>query len=49
MSYSFDANILLYASDESSEFHARAKVFLNDRQADSDILCLNLEMAEQLC
>lgn len=40
MSYSFDANILLYASDESSEFHARAQVFLNDRQADSDILCL---------
>ena len=40
MSYSFDANILLYASDESSEFYARAKVFLNDRQADSDILCL---------
>ena len=40
MSYSFDANILLYASNESSEFHARAKVFLNDRQADSDILCL---------
>ena len=40
MSYSFDANILLYASNESSEFHARAKVFLNDRQGDSDILCL---------
>ena len=40
MSYSFDANILLYASDESSEFHARAKVFLNDRKEDSDILCL---------
>lgn len=40
MSYSFDANILLYASDESSEFYARAKVFLNDRQEDSDILCL---------
>jgi toxin-antitoxin system PIN domain toxin len=40
MSYSFDANILLYASNESSEFHARAKVFLNDRQGDPDILCL---------
>jgi len=40
MSYSFDANILLYASDESSEFYARAKVFLNDRKEDSDILCL---------
>ena len=40
MSYSFDANILLYASDESSEFYGRAQVFLNDRQADLDILCL---------
>jgi len=40
MSYSFDANILLYASDESSEFYARAQVFLNDRKEDSDILCL---------
>lgn len=40
MSYSFDANILLYASDESSEFYARAKLFLNGRQEDSDILCL---------
>lgn len=40
MSYSFDANILLYASDESSEFYGRAQVFLNDRKEDSDILCL---------
>jgi toxin-antitoxin system PIN domain toxin len=40
MSYSFDANVLLYASNESSEFYARAKVFLNDRKEDSDILCL---------
>lgn len=40
MSYSFDTNILLYASDESSEFYARAQVFLNDRKNDSDILCL---------
>jgi toxin-antitoxin system PIN domain toxin len=40
MSYSFDANILLYASDESSEFYARAQVFLNNRKEDSDILCL---------
>ncbi len=40
MSYSFDANILLYASDESSEFYGRARVFLNDRKEDSDILCL---------
>ena len=40
MSYSFDANLLLYASDEGSEFHDRAKEFLMGRQKDSDILCL---------
>ncbi len=40
MSYSFDANVLLYASDEGSEFHNRAKEFLMGRQEDSDILCL---------
>jgi toxin-antitoxin system PIN domain toxin len=40
MSYSFDANLLLYASNDSSEFHSRAKEFLMDREADSDILCL---------
>jgi toxin-antitoxin system PIN domain toxin len=40
MSYSFDANLLLYASNESSEFHNRAKEFLMGRQEDSDILCL---------
>ncbi len=31
MSYSFDANVLLYASDEGSEFHNRAKEFLMGR------------------
>ena len=40
MSYSFDANLLLYASDEGSEFHDRAKEFLMGRKEDSDILCL---------
>jgi toxin-antitoxin system PIN domain toxin len=40
MSYSFDANLLLYASDESSEFHVRAKAFVIGRREDSDILCL---------
>ena len=40
MSYSFDANLLLYASDESSEFHERAKAFVIGRREDSDILCL---------
>ncbi len=40
MSYSFDANLLLYASDKGSEFHARAKAFLSGRSKDSEILCL---------
>lgn len=40
MSYSLDANLLLYASNDSSEFHGRAKEFLRGRQLDSDILCL---------
>jgi len=40
MSYSLDANILLYASDESSEWHAAAKTFVEARANDPDILCL---------
>lgn len=40
MSYSFDTNLLLYASNESSEFHGRAKEFINGRVEDADILCL---------
>jgi len=40
MSYSIDANILLYASDESSSWHEPAKAFLEQRAADPDILCL---------
>lgn len=40
MSYSIDANILLYASDESSPFSARAKEFLASLADDSDLLCL---------
>ena len=40
MSYSLDANILLYASDESSGWHAAAKKFLEGRADDPDILCL---------
>jgi len=40
MSYSLDANILLFASDESSEWHKAAKNFLEERAADPDILCL---------
>ena len=40
MSYSIDANILLYASDESSAWHQPAKAFLEQRTTDPDILCL---------
>jgi len=40
VSYSIDANILLYASDESSEWHQPAKAFLEQRASDPDILCL---------
>ena len=40
MSYSLDANILLYASDESSEWHSVAKEFVESRASDPDILCL---------
>jgi len=40
MSYSLDANILLYASDESSQWHAVAKEFVESRAEDPDILCL---------
>ena len=40
MSYSIDANILLYASDNSSAFCARAREFLAARADDGDLLCL---------
>lgn len=40
MSYSLDANILLYASDESSLWHQAARTFLESRPLDPDILCL---------
>jgi len=40
MSYSLDANILLYASDASSEWHAAAKAFVEERAEDPDLLCL---------
>jgi toxin-antitoxin system PIN domain toxin len=40
MSYSIDANILLYASDESSPWHQPAKAFLEQCATDPDILCL---------
>jgi toxin-antitoxin system PIN domain toxin len=40
MSYSLDANILLYASDASSPHHVSAARFLKDRPKDPDLLCL---------
>ena len=40
MSYSVDANILLYASDRASPRHAAALRFLEERPSDPDIFCL---------
>ena len=39
MSYAVDANILLYASDESSPRHTRAREFLTACAAGSEIMC----------
>ena len=41
MSYSIDANILVYASDQESPYHDRAKGFLETRGEDPDLLCLS--------
>lgn len=40
MSYSIDANLLIYASDTSSPEHRSASNFLIGRAADPDLLCL---------
>lgn len=40
MSYSVDANVLLYASDRSSPRHAAALRFLEGRASDPDLLCV---------
>lgn len=40
MSYSLDVNVLLYASDRSSERHDAARAFLESCAARPDILCL---------
>jgi len=40
MSYSIDANLLLYASDESSPDHPAARDFLISCAKDPDLLCL---------
>ena len=40
MSYTVDVNVLLYASDRESPFHAAAATFLRERADDPDIFCL---------
>lgn len=40
MSYSIDANILLYASDRTSPHCDRAREFLASRTDDGDLLCM---------
>lgn len=40
MSAALDVNTLLYASDEQSPFHERARTFLADRAAGRDMLCV---------
>ena len=40
MSYTVDVNILLYASDRESPYHASASAFLRERAEDPDIFCL---------
>jgi toxin-antitoxin system PIN domain toxin len=40
MSYSIDANILLYASDTEAAEHRAAIAFLKGRPKDADLLCL---------
>ena len=40
MSYSVDANVLLYASDTSSPKHPEAIRFLKQRASDPDLFCI---------
>lgn len=40
MSYALDANVLLYASDESSPKHAVARAFLDECAAGSEVICV---------
>ena len=40
MSYTIDVNVLVYASDQESPFHAAAATFLRERAEDPDIFCL---------
>lgn len=40
MSYSVDANVLLYASDRSSDRHEAASAFLQSCATKADVFCL---------
>jgi len=40
VSYALDVNILLYASDEQSPYHSRARSFLDDCAMRPEVLCL---------
>jgi toxin-antitoxin system PIN domain toxin len=40
LSYSIDVNVLLYASDKSSDQHDRARRFVESCAADPEVLCL---------
>lgn len=43
MSYTIDANVLLYASDRASPFHEAASAFLEARSRDPDVLLATRE------
>ncbi|HJW71089.1 MAG TPA: TA system VapC family ribonuclease toxin [Candidatus Binatia bacterium] len=40
MSYALDVNVLLYASDERSPYHSRARRFLDECSVSPEVLCL---------
>ena len=40
MSYALDVNILLYASDETSQWYQAAQDFLQKKLTDPDLMCL---------
>lgn len=40
MSFTFDANVLLYASDETSAYHPRARAFLDQVASSDDLVYL---------
>jgi uncharacterized protein len=40
LSFTFDANVLLYASDETSTYHPRARAFLDEVASGDDLVYL---------